>query len=120
MKNSKRFLRQTVLPFLAILALVLWQYYSGGDLPFPGDDGSSPASAGRDSGSAGGAVEAAASVLALQHQAVPPTLNYETPDPQCPVRVIHGQALAGAAPAAMSINWTRASQAAAVVLAGPE
>ncbi len=32
---------------------------------------------------AAGAVEAAISVLALQHSAIPPTINYETPDPDC-------------------------------------
>lgn len=30
-----------------------------------------------------GAIEAAACVLALQHQLVPPTINLHTPDPQC-------------------------------------
>jgi 3-oxoacyl-[acyl-carrier-protein] synthase II len=33
-------------------------------------------------GAAGG-VEAAISVLALRHQMIPPTINYETPDPEC-------------------------------------
>lgn len=32
---------------------------------------------------AAGAVEAGICVLALQHQAIPPTANYETPDPEC-------------------------------------
>src|SRR5438874_2659340 len=32
---------------------------------------------------AAGAVEAAATVLALRDDVVPPTINYETPDPQC-------------------------------------
>ena len=32
---------------------------------------------------AAGAVEAGISVLALQHQVVPPTINYENPDPDC-------------------------------------
>jgi minimal PKS ketosynthase (KS/KS alpha) len=30
-----------------------------------------------------GAIEIAACVLALVHQVVPPTANYETPDPEC-------------------------------------
>ncbi|MFB7590837.1 beta-ketoacyl-[acyl-carrier-protein] synthase family protein [Streptomyces sp. NPDC056169] len=30
-----------------------------------------------------GAIEVAACVLALKHQVVPPTANYETPDPEC-------------------------------------
>lgn len=32
---------------------------------------------------ASGALEAAICVLALQHQFIPPTINYETPDPEC-------------------------------------
>jgi 3-oxoacyl-[acyl-carrier-protein] synthase II len=40
-------------------------------------------------GAGSGAVEMAASVLALQHGSIPPTLNYHRPDPNCPVRVIH-------------------------------
>ena len=32
---------------------------------------------------AAGAGEAAISILALQHSAIPPTINYETPDPNC-------------------------------------
>ncbi len=30
-----------------------------------------------------GAIEIVACVLALKHQVVPPTANYETPDPEC-------------------------------------
>jgi 3-oxoacyl-[acyl-carrier-protein] synthase II len=33
-------------------------------------------------GAAGG-VEAAISALAIKHQVIPPTINYETPDPEC-------------------------------------
>jgi 3-oxoacyl-[acyl-carrier-protein] synthase II len=33
-------------------------------------------------GAAGG-VEAAISVLAIRHQLIPPTINYDTPDPEC-------------------------------------
>ena len=32
---------------------------------------------------AAGAVEAGISILALRHSAIPPTINYETPDPDC-------------------------------------
>jgi 3-oxoacyl-[acyl-carrier-protein] synthase II len=34
-----------------------------------------------------GAIETVVSLLSLQHQCVPPTLNYETPDPSCAVCV---------------------------------
>jgi 3-oxoacyl-[acyl-carrier-protein] synthase II len=33
-------------------------------------------------------VELAVSLLALERGLVPPTLNYETPDPNCPVNVV--------------------------------
>ena len=36
---------------------------------------------------AAGAIEAVASILALAHQTVPPTINFETPDPECDVDV---------------------------------
>jgi 3-oxoacyl-[acyl-carrier-protein] synthase II len=41
-------------------------------------------------GAGTGAVEMAASVLGFQEGLVPYTLNYERPDPECPVHVIHG------------------------------
>jgi 3-oxoacyl-[acyl-carrier-protein] synthase II len=71
-------------------------------------------------GAGGGAVEMAVSVLAFEHGLVPRTLNYEYPDPQCPVNVIHGQSLAGARPTAVVLNHTLLGQAIALVLAGPE
>jgi len=39
-------------------------------------------------GHGSGAVELAVSLVALAHGVVPPTLNYETPDPDCPVNVV--------------------------------
>src|SRR5262249_353127 len=38
--------------------------------------------------SAAGAVEAAFSLLTLQHQKLPPTINYEIPDPAIPLDVV--------------------------------
>jgi 3-oxoacyl-[acyl-carrier-protein] synthase II len=38
-------------------------------------------------GAGSGAVELAASLLAMRHGTLPATLNYEVPDPACPVRV---------------------------------
>jgi 3-oxoacyl-[acyl-carrier-protein] synthase II len=32
---------------------------------------------------AAGAVEAIASILAIKHNKIPPTINFETPDPEC-------------------------------------
>jgi 3-oxoacyl-[acyl-carrier-protein] synthase II len=69
-------------------------------------------------GAGTGAVELAASVWGVAEGFVPPTLNYQTPDPDCPVRVIHGEPLVGAPPVAISLNHTPLGQAAAVVVAG--
>jgi 3-oxoacyl-[acyl-carrier-protein] synthase II len=71
-------------------------------------------------GAGGGAVEMVASVLALQNGLVPPTLNYQYPDPDCPVNVVHGQPLEMKQPTAVLLNHTLHGQAMAVVLAGPD
>lgn len=39
-------------------------------------------------GAGGGVVELIASVMALQNRSLPPILNYETPDPECPVSAV--------------------------------
>lgn len=67
-------------------------------------------------GAAAGAVELAASVAALEAGLVPPTLNYERPDPECPVRPIAGGPMRARSATALVLNWTRAGQATAVVL----
>ena len=38
--------------------------------------------------SAAGAVEAVVSLLTLQHQRIPPTINYQVPDPAIPMDVV--------------------------------
>ena len=70
-------------------------------------------------GAAGGAMEMAASVLSLRAGLVPATLNYERPDPRCPLQVIHGEPLTSATAPAMLLNWTSVGQSTAVVAAGP-
>lgn len=69
-------------------------------------------------GAAGGAVEMAADLLALQTGKVPPTLNYRRPDPDCPVQVIHAEPLEGAPPVALKLSFSGAGQAASLLLAG--
>jgi 3-oxoacyl-[acyl-carrier-protein] synthase II len=69
-------------------------------------------------GAAGAAMELAVSALALEKGSVPPTLNYERPDPDCPIEVIHGAALSCPANPALAVTWMAAGQAAAVVLGG--
>jgi len=70
-------------------------------------------------GAAGGAVEIVASLLALQASRVPPTLNYEFPDPDCPVHVVCRQPLPVAKPAVLKVCHCRTGQAGALVLAAP-
>ena len=41
---------------------------------------------------AAGAIEAAATVLTLHHGILPPTVNYETRDPECDLDVVHNEA----------------------------
>jgi 3-oxoacyl-[acyl-carrier-protein] synthase II len=45
--------------------------------------------------SAAGAVEAVFSLLTLQHQMLPPTINYQVPDPSIPLDVVPNMARAG-------------------------
>ena len=70
-------------------------------------------------GSGAGAVEMAVSVLALGAGIVPVTLNYERPDPACPVNVVHGSLLTATKRTALLLNHTPMGQSAALVLAGP-
>jgi 3-oxoacyl-[acyl-carrier-protein] synthase II len=67
-------------------------------------------------GAGSGAVELAASLLALAEERIPPTLNYETPDPKCPVHVVHGGPLKSEKPTAMVLNQSTAGQAVAMLL----
>jgi len=39
-----------------------------------------------------GGIEAVAAVLAIQHQVVPPTINYQNPDPECDLDYVPNQA----------------------------
>jgi 3-oxoacyl-[acyl-carrier-protein] synthase II len=70
------------------------------------------------SGAACGAVEMVVSLLAFQHGLVPHTLNYEVPDPECPVNVVHSQPQPISRPIALLLNHTPHGQAMAVVIAG--
>ncbi len=71
-------------------------------------------------GAGGAAVEAAVGMLSLEHGLIPATLNYERPDPRCPVNVIHGQPEPMPTPsAAMLLNQSGTGQTAAVILGSP-
>lgn len=62
-----------------------------------------------------GAVELAGSVLALRHGMLPMTLNYETPDPNCRVNVVHTEPHRLRSPIALSVNRTNIGQSAATI-----
>ena len=68
-------------------------------------------------GAATGAVEMAASVLSFVHGQIPVTLNYDHPDPECPVNVVHGQPRASTKPYALLLNQSATGQAVAVLIA---
>jgi 3-oxoacyl-[acyl-carrier-protein] synthase II len=69
-------------------------------------------------GAGTGAVELAVSVLACRHRAVPPTLNYRRPDPECPVNVVRDGPLPTDSPVAMVLNHVRGGRAVALVIGG--
>lgn len=67
-------------------------------------------------GAGTGAVELAASVLALEAGEVPVTLNYEQADPACPVNVVHEQPLTDRPPTALVMNQSLMGQSVAMVI----
>jgi 3-oxoacyl-[acyl-carrier-protein] synthase II len=67
-------------------------------------------------GAGGSTTELAASLLAMHHGRVPPTLNYERPDPDCPVPVLAGQPRPLSRPYVVKVSFTQMGQCAAAVL----
>ena len=67
-------------------------------------------------GAGSGTTELAASVVAMQHGAVPATLNYEEPDPACPVHVVAGGPRPMRRDHVLKVNFTPMGQCAAVVV----
>jgi 3-oxoacyl-[acyl-carrier-protein] synthase II len=70
-------------------------------------------------GAAAGAVEAVAAIQAIVQREVPVTLNYEHPDPACPINVVHGKPLPLDRPVCMLVSYTQIGQAATLIMAGP-
>jgi 3-oxoacyl-[acyl-carrier-protein] synthase II len=68
------------------------------------------------SGAAAGAVELIGSVLALSRGELPPTLNCEHPDPECPVHVHADGVRPVAKPYAVKLNFTDKGQIGVAVL----
>jgi len=67
-------------------------------------------------GAGTGMVELCASLLALEHGETPVTLNFATPDPACPVDVIHSAPAPLRKSKVLVVNQSGTGQAAAVVI----
>ena len=63
-----------------------------------------------------GAVELAATILALKHGKVPATLNYEVPDPRCRLNVVQEGPMIVPIRTALTVNRTAFGQSAAAIL----
>ncbi len=66
--------------------------------------------------SAAGAVEAVFSLLTLEHQRIPPTINYDVPDPAIPFDVVPNQARDARVTAVMSNSFGFGGQNATLIL----
>jgi len=71
-------------------------------------------------GAGTGAVEMVASLLAIERALIPPTLNYRTPDPKCPVSVVNSSGSPLGRPTALVLNHTPFGHAVALVLGGAD
>ena len=67
-------------------------------------------------GSGCGTLELAASVLGLQQGLIPPTLNYTTPDPDCPLNIVRGEPQPAPNKIVLKVNFTRMGQASALLV----
>jgi 3-oxoacyl-[acyl-carrier-protein] synthase II len=68
-------------------------------------------------GAGGAAVELAVSVMAVAEGVIPATLNYEHPDPFCPVNVIRDEPLEASEGSAIILSYTPFGQVASVLIA---
>ena len=68
------------------------------------------------SGAGAGVLELAGSLLGLRNGVIPKTLNYESPDPDCPIDVVHGDHRPSDNDLFLNINVTRIGQASALVV----
>lgn len=66
--------------------------------------------------SAAGAVEAIFSLLTLEHQRIPPTINYDVPDPAIPLDVVPNQARDARVTSVMSNSFGFGGQNASLIL----
>jgi nodulation protein E len=68
---------------------------------------------------AAGALEAVATVLALKHGVLPPTMNYTAPDPQCDLDVVPNAAREARVEAAISNSFAFGGLNAVLAFRGP-
>lgn len=68
------------------------------------------------SGAGSGLQELAASVIGLSKGVIPFTLNYENPDPACPLNVVSERPLSTSNQIVLNVNVTRIGQAAAAII----
>lgn len=68
------------------------------------------------SGAGSGLLELAASVIGLSHGVIPQTLNYESPDPACPLNIVAGKPQTSSNQIVLNVNVTRVGQAAAAIV----
>jgi nodulation protein E len=68
---------------------------------------------------AAGALEAAATLLALHHGVLPPTVNYEEPDPECALDVVPNEPRRAAVQYALSNSFAFGGMNAVVALGAP-
>jgi 3-oxoacyl-[acyl-carrier-protein] synthase II len=62
-----------------------------------------------------GGIEAVASVLAMQHHCIPPTINYEEPDPDCDLDVVPNEARSAELNVVMSNSFGLGGQNSAAI-----
>jgi len=67
-------------------------------------------------GAGSGAVEMAASVLNMNSGTIPHTINYEVPDPACPIQVVAEPAQTHEAAPILMLNYSTSGQSTAVVV----
>ena len=70
------------------------------------------------SGAGDGAMELAASLLALQNGVIPFTLNCDDPDAECGLNVVRGEPLAATNKVVMNVSFTRVGQASVTIFRG--
>ncbi|MFW5827561.1 MAG: beta-ketoacyl-ACP synthase II [Alkalispirochaeta sp.] len=68
---------------------------------------------------AAGAIEAVATVLTLKHQVIPPTINYETPDPECDLDYVPNTARSAETRSALSNSFGFGGQNCSLLFTAP-